>query len=92
MQERYPKMRNLTRIARMCSERAIVAGIECTIKNSGEVLRKGMAKSRLQGLPLSNSSLLGDHTGRVLLPDPLLMLGMLCNDDALRHSGDGRRW
>jgi hypothetical protein len=38
MQERYPKMRNLTRIARMCSARAMVAGIECTIKNSNEVL------------------------------------------------------
>jgi hypothetical protein len=77
MQERYPKMRNLTRIARMCSVRVMVAGIECTIKNSGEVLRKETAKSRLQGLPLSNSSLPDDHIGRALLPDLLLMLGML---------------
>jgi hypothetical protein len=52
MQERYPKMRNLTRIARMCSARAMVAGIECTLKNSSEVLQKGMAKSRSLGSPL----------------------------------------
>jgi hypothetical protein len=55
----------------------MVAGIECTIKNSGEVLQKEMAKSWLQGLPLSNSSLPDDHIGRALLPDLLLKLGML---------------
>jgi hypothetical protein len=77
MQERYPEVRNLTRVARMCSKRAMVARIECTIKNSSEVLRKGTAKSRLQGPPLSDSSLPDDPIGHALLPDLLLMLGML---------------
>jgi hypothetical protein len=70
-------MRKLTVELMGCSEVSRVDGGELDFADSGEVLQKGMAKSRLQGLPLSNSSLPEDHIGCALLPDLLLTLGML---------------